>query len=36
VIGADGAAAPAPDWFHRTVQETAAVTPGARLVMMEG
>ena len=25
-----------PDWFHRTVQETAAVIPGARLVMMEG
>jgi pimeloyl-ACP methyl ester carboxylesterase len=25
-----------PDWFHRTVQETAAVVPGARLVMMEG
>jgi pimeloyl-ACP methyl ester carboxylesterase len=25
-----------PDWFHRTVQETAAVIPGAKLVMMEG
>jgi pimeloyl-ACP methyl ester carboxylesterase len=25
-----------PDWFHRTVQETAAVIPGAELVMMEG
>jgi pimeloyl-ACP methyl ester carboxylesterase len=25
-----------PDWFHRTVQETAAVIPGARLVMMDG
>jgi len=25
-----------PDWFHRTVTETAAVIPGARLVMMEG
>ena len=25
-----------PDWFHRTVAETAAVIPGARLVMMEG
>jgi pimeloyl-ACP methyl ester carboxylesterase len=25
-----------PDWFHRTVQATAAVIPGARLVMMEG
>jgi pimeloyl-ACP methyl ester carboxylesterase len=25
-----------PDWFHRTVQETAAAVPGARLVMMEG
>jgi pimeloyl-ACP methyl ester carboxylesterase len=25
-----------PDWFHRTVQETAAAIPGARLVMMEG
>ena len=25
-----------PDWFHRTVRETAAVIPGARLVMMEG
>ena len=25
-----------PDWFHRAVAETAAVIPGARLVMMEG
>jgi pimeloyl-ACP methyl ester carboxylesterase len=25
-----------PDWFHRTVQQTAATVPGARLVMMEG
>lgn len=25
-----------PDWFHRTVRETAAVIPGAELVMMEG
>ena len=25
-----------PDWFHRTVAETASVIPGARLVMMEG
>jgi pimeloyl-ACP methyl ester carboxylesterase len=25
-----------PDWFHRTVQETAAVIPGAKLVMMDG
>jgi len=25
-----------PDWFHRTVQETAAVVPGAELVMMDG
>jgi len=25
-----------PDWFHRTVRETAAVIPGAKLVMMEG
>jgi pimeloyl-ACP methyl ester carboxylesterase len=25
-----------PDWFHRTVQETAAAIPGARLVMVEG
>jgi pimeloyl-ACP methyl ester carboxylesterase len=25
-----------PDWFHRTVQETAAVIPGAKLVMVEG
>jgi pimeloyl-ACP methyl ester carboxylesterase len=25
-----------PDWFHRTVQETAAVIPGAELVMIEG
>lgn len=25
-----------PDWFHRTVQETAAAIPGARLVMMDG
>jgi pimeloyl-ACP methyl ester carboxylesterase len=25
-----------PDWFHRAVQETAAVIPGAKLVMMEG
>jgi pimeloyl-ACP methyl ester carboxylesterase len=25
-----------PDWFHRTVRETAALVPGARLVMMEG
>jgi pimeloyl-ACP methyl ester carboxylesterase len=25
-----------PDWFRRTVRETAAVIPGARLVMVEG
>jgi pimeloyl-ACP methyl ester carboxylesterase len=25
-----------PDWFRRTVQETAAVIPGARLVTVEG
>ena len=25
-----------PDWFQRTVHETAAVIPGARLVTMEG
>jgi pimeloyl-ACP methyl ester carboxylesterase len=25
-----------PDWFHRTVQDTAAVIPGARLVMVDG
>jgi pimeloyl-ACP methyl ester carboxylesterase len=25
-----------PDWFHRTVQETAAAIPGARPVMLEG
>jgi pimeloyl-ACP methyl ester carboxylesterase len=25
-----------PDWFHRTVDETAAVIPGARLIMVEG
>jgi pimeloyl-ACP methyl ester carboxylesterase len=25
-----------PDWFHRTVQETAAAIPGAQLVMMNG
>jgi hypothetical protein len=24
------------DWFHRTVAETAAAIPGARLVMVEG
>jgi pimeloyl-ACP methyl ester carboxylesterase len=25
-----------PDWFHRTVRETTAAIPGARLVMLEG
>ncbi len=25
-----------PDWFHRTVEETAAAIPGARLVTLEG
>jgi pimeloyl-ACP methyl ester carboxylesterase len=25
-----------PDWFHRTVRETAAAIPGARLIMLEG
>lgn len=25
-----------PDWFHRTVRETAALIPGARLVMVDG
>ena len=25
-----------PDWFHRTVRETMAAIPGARLVMLEG
>jgi pimeloyl-ACP methyl ester carboxylesterase len=25
-----------PDWFHRTVQETADVIPGAKLVMIPG
>ena len=25
-----------PDWFHRTVQETAAVIPGAKLAIIEG
>jgi pimeloyl-ACP methyl ester carboxylesterase len=25
-----------PDWFHRSVQATAAAIPGARLVMLEG
>jgi pimeloyl-ACP methyl ester carboxylesterase len=25
-----------PDWFHRSVEETAAAIPGARLVMLEG
>ncbi len=25
-----------PDWFHRTAQATAAVIPGAKLVMLEG
>jgi pimeloyl-ACP methyl ester carboxylesterase len=28
--------ATSPDWFHRTVRETTAAIPGARLVMLEG
>ncbi len=28
--------ADSPDWFHRTVEETAAAIPGGRLVMLDG